>query len=112
MTKVLLEKSLDFAVLIVEECNKLKANPALTTQLIKSGTSIGANLREAVYAQSTADFKHKLKISLKECYETEYWLELFLRTNILSNERAEELLKKCRKIRAMLVSSINRTLDE
>lgn len=107
---ILLDKSLDFAVEVVELCNTLNTNIALTTQLIKSGTSIGANLREAHYAQSRADFKSKLQIALKECYETEYWLELFCRTNIITTKQFDHLVCECRKIRAMLVSSVNKTI--
>ena len=106
---VLLDKSLDFAVEVVELCRELKTNVALTTQLVKSGTNIGANLREAHYAQSRADFKSKLQIALKECYETEYWLELFCRTNIITSKQFDNLVGDCRKIRAMLVSSVNKT---
>ncbi len=72
-----------------------------------SGTSIGANIREAKYAHSRADFILKLQISLKECYETEYWIEVAMRADIISSEMAKGILHDCGVIRRMLISSIN-----
>ena len=79
----------------------------MTNQIIRSGTSIGANIHEANYAQSKADFISKLQISLKECYETEYWLELFMKANIINKEIYNKLKNDCGKIRRILISSIN-----
>ena len=73
-----LEKSIDFALMIIEFCELLEEKRKFTiaNQLLKSGTSIGANVHEAQNAESMADFIHKMKIALKELEETKYWLEL------------------------------------
>lgn len=71
--------SVDFSVNVVKMCDGIKGHHSLVNQLERSATSIGANIHEANYAQSKADFVAKLQISLKECYETEYWLELFIK---------------------------------
>ena len=76
-------------------------------QLERSATSIGANIREANYAHGKADFIAKLQIALKECYETEYWIEIFVKSDILGREAARELYTLCGTIRRMLISSIN-----
>ena len=78
-------------------------------QLERSATSIGANIREAKYAHSKADFISKLQIALKECYETEYWLELMQKSQIFTNEIVKSLLHDCGAIRRILISSINTT---
>ena len=98
---------MDFAVEIVELCDGIKGRPALTNQVLRSGTSIGANIHEANYAQSRADFISKLQIALKECYETAYWLELFSRTRIVSEVQYAKLSNDCGKIRKILISAIN-----
>lgn len=77
MASPLMDKSKLFAIRIIKVCNEIKTakrESVLTNQLIRSGTSIGANVREAFYAQSKADFVSKLHIALKECSESEYWL--------------------------------------
>jgi len=74
---------------------------------LRSGTSIGANLHEAQYAQGTKDFISKFEIALKECYETEYWLELLYETGYLSEAQYTPLRNDCGIIRRMLISSIN-----
>ena len=73
----------------------------------RSGTSIGANIREANYAHGKKDFVSKLQIALKECYETEYWLELFVKADVLDREIAKELYNQCGTIRRLLIASIN-----
>ena len=73
---ILVDMSMDFAVIIVTLCDGIKGRSSIVNQLLRSGTSIGANIHEANYAQSKADFVSKLQIALKECYESEYWLEL------------------------------------
>ena len=90
---ILVDLSMDFSVEIVNLCDSIKGKSALTNQIIRSGTSIGANIHEANYAQSKADFISKLQISLKECYETEYWLELFMKTNIINKEIYKQIKK-------------------
>lgn len=109
---ILVDYSMDFSVFIVNICDEIKGKSALTNQLLRSGTSIGANIHEANYAQSKADFVHKLQIALKECYESEYWLELFARTNMISQEVYAKAKNDCGKIRRMLISSINTTKEK
>lgn len=101
------EKSTDFAVNVIKLCETIKGHYSLVNQLERSATSIGANIREANYAHSKADFIAKLQIALKESYETEYWLELFLRSEILNGDNATELYNQCGTIRRMLIASIN-----
>ena len=93
--------SVEFSVKIIKLCENIKGHYSLTNQLERSGTSIGANIREANYAYSKKDFISKLQIALKECYETEYWLEL------LDRDKAKEIYNECGTIRKMLISSIN-----
>ena len=109
---LLVELSIEFAVKIVKMTDKIQGKGVLKNQILKSGTSVGANIHEAKYAQSKADFVSKLQISLKECYETEYWLELFSSTNIISNQECSELKNDCGKIRRILISSINTTKEK
>ena len=103
----LADLSMNFAINALRLADEIEGHYALKNQFERSSTSIGANLREANYAQSTADFLSKLQISLKECYETEYWLELFIRSNILPDEKVKTLLHDCGEIRRILVSSVN-----
>ncbi|MDD7350783.1 MAG: four helix bundle protein [Clostridia bacterium] len=104
---VLLSKA--FAVKIITICDSLKDRKqavAIVNQLLRSGTSIGANIHEANYASSKADFINKFQIALKECYETEYWLDVFMKANILAEPEYTDLFAKCSKIRKLLISSI------
>ena len=104
---VIVDLSMDFSVSIVKLCDGIKGKSAIVNQLLRSGTSIGANIHEANYASSRADFIAKMQIALKECFETEYWLELFVKTNILSEEQYKSLKNSCGKIRKLLIASIN-----
>ena len=99
--------STEFAVKIIKLCETVKGHSSLVNQLERSGTSIGANVREANYAHGKSDFVAKLQIALKECYETEYWLELFVKSEILSREAVAELYNQCRTVRRILIASIN-----
>ena len=108
---ILVDLSMDFSVDIVNMCDGIKGKAALTNQLLRSGTRIGANIHEANYAQSKADFVSKLQIALKECYESEYWLELFAKTNIINAELYLKLKNDCGKIRKILISAINTTKE-
>ena len=99
--------SVEFSVKIIKLCENFKGHYSLTNQLERSGTSIGANIHEANYAHSKNDFISKLQIALKECYETEYWLELFVKSDLLNRETAKEIYNECGTIRKMLISSIN-----
>ena len=103
----LVDLSADFAVKVVKLCETIKGHYSLINQLERSSTSIGANIHEANYAQSKNDFISKLQIALKECYETEYWIEIFVKSDILNRETAKELYNQCGTIRKLLISSIN-----
>ena len=105
----LAEMSMDFAVKILKLTDTIKGHYSLINQLERSATSIGANIREAKYAQSKADFISKLQIALKECYETEYWIELLQRADILFDDDLKLIMHDCGAIRRMLISSINTT---
>ena len=102
-------QSMDFAVSVINLVKYLKENKEhiISNQIGRSGTSIGANIREAQYAHGKADFIAKLQIALKEANETGYWLELLLKTNYISEYQFIELDKICTGLRAMLVASIN-----
>ena len=105
---VLRDKAKEFAkdiILKVKEIKNVHKEYVLTDQLLRSGTSIGANIHEAQYAQGSADFISKLEIALKECYESEYWLELLFETEYLTEEEYKKLAGKCGKIRKMLIAS-------
>ena len=90
----LADMSTEFAVKILNLTDGIKGHYSLSNQLERSGTSIGANIREAKYAHSKADFVAKLQISLKECYETEYWIEIAQKANIISEEIAKSVLQQ------------------
>ena len=105
---ILRDKSKEFAKQIVFLCRDIKANmkeSVLTNQLLRSGTSIGANIHEAQYAQGTRDFISKLEIALKEASETGYWLELLYRTRYIDEQTFKELSSKCTSLRVMLIAS-------
>lgn len=107
MDSPLLVKSKAFALQIIKVCNAIKntkKETILTNQLIRSGTSIGANIREAFYAHGRADFIAKLQIALKECSESEYWLELLIESGYCDNK---ELLAQCIEVKKLLIASIN-----
>lgn len=104
-------QSIDFAVLIINLVKNLKAKheSVISNQIGRSGTSIGANIREAQYAHGKADFVAKLQIALKEANETGYWLELLNRTGYLPEEEYKAFDSAYTSIRVMLISSINTT---
>ncbi len=103
------DQSLDFSVQIINLVKQLKEQREniISNQIGRSGTSIGANIRETKYAYGTADFIAKLQIALKETSETGYWLELLYKTNYINEEQYVSLESNCKSLRAMLVSSIN-----
>lgn len=107
---VLVSLSKSFAVDTVNLCTEIKdrkkAN-VLINQLLRSGTSVGANIHEANYASSKADFVNKFQIALKECYESEYWLDLFKTTELISQDEYVSMFNTCSKIRKLLIASIN-----
>ena len=104
---VLLVKSKSFALCIIRFCNDVKKEQresVLMNQLLRSGTSIGTNIREAFYAHSRADFIARLQIALKECAESEYWLELLLDSGYAEDP---EILQQCVEVEKLLIASIN-----
>lgn len=105
----LVDLSKQFAVDIVNLCTDIKdkrKSNVLLNQILRSGTSIGANIHEANYASSKADFINKFQIALKECYETDYWLDLFKETHIITDDEYKIMFAKCSKIRKLLIASI------
>ena len=107
----LLAKSKAFALEVIRACRVLRearCESALINQFLRSGTSIGANIHEAFYAQGKADFIAKLHIALKECSETEYWLELLIESGYYSDRT---VLDKCTEIKRILISSLNTAKD-
>ncbi|MBR2293290.1 MAG: four helix bundle protein [Clostridia bacterium] len=106
---ILRKKSKAFAKDIVFLCRKMKQNGvegALINQLLRCGTSVGANIHEAQYAQGTKDFISKFEIALKECNESEYWLELLYETDSISEMDFKKFQKECIELRRMLVSTV------
>ena len=109
MNSPLLEKSMDFAtqiVLFYEEFSKSKKDTTIAKQLLRSATSVGANINEAIYGNSKADFISKLHISLKETGESIYWLTLLKRTNLIAYD-FDNLLSLAEEIKRMLIASLN-----
>ncbi len=104
--KSIKELAVELTIEITEICDKIKGRSVFTNQLLRSCSSIGANAHEAKYAQSRLDFIHKLEIALKECYETEYWLEILFKTKTIDEMTYKKLHTKCGKIRRMLISSV------
>ncbi len=107
---LLVDLSKQFAVDIINLCTYIKENRKsniLLNQLLRSGTSIGANIHEANYAASRADFINKMQIALKECYESDYWLDIFKQTQIITEIEYDDMFKKCSKSRTLLIASIN-----
>ena len=102
----LVDLSTDFAVKIIKLCETIKGHYSLVNQLERSSTSIGANIHEANYAHGKNDFIAKLQISLKECYETEYWLELLYETGCIEEAIYKSIQNDCGAIRRMLISSL------
>lgn len=103
----LMTKSKSFALEIIKLCNELrreKRESVLTNQLIRSGTSVGANIREAFYGHSKADFIAKLQIALKECSESEYWLELIIESGYCDDK---SVLVQCEELKRLLIASLN-----
>ena len=106
---ILIDLSKEFAVDVINLCTEIKNSKKgnlLLNQLLRSGTSIGANIHEANYASSKADFINKFQIALKECYESDYWLSLFKETKIITDDEYKQMYNKCSKIRRLLIASI------
>ena len=100
---------MEFAVRIVNLQKYLanrKKETVLSNQILRSGTSIGANIHEANYAQSKADFTSKLHIALKETAETEYWLKLLIKSELLTEQEGESLIVDCLELKKLLIASV------
>ena len=104
--KTIKELAVELTVEITFICDNIKGRSAFANQLLRSCSSIGANSHEAKYAQSTADFINKMEIALKECYETEYWLEILFKVNAIDESVYKNLNNKCGTIRRKLIASI------
>lgn len=103
------ELAVDFTIEVTKVCDEIKGRDVYVNQLLRSASSIGANSYEANYAQSKADFISKLKIALKECYETEYWLIILNKIGNISEEQFIDLNRKCGNLRHKLISAITKT---
>lgn len=113
--RTVMEKSLDFAVRIVNVHKYLassKKEYILSKQLLRAGTGIGANIAEAQRGQSTADFAAKMSVALKECSETEYWLRLLYRTEYLSQKQYDSLYKDMQELLKMLTAICKQVNDK
>ena len=104
--KTIKELAVELTVEITAICDSIKGRSVFVNQLLRSCSSIGANAHEARYAQSNADFINKMEIALKECYETEYWLEILLRVNAINDSAYKSVSNKCGTIRRKLIASI------
>ena len=107
---ILIDKSINFAARIVklhQHLIKNKKETIISKQIVRSGTSIGANINEANYGQSKADFISKMHIALKETAETEYWIKLLYKTDYIDHKMGKSLLKDCLELKKILISSIN-----
>jgi four helix bundle protein len=107
----LAELSMDFSVDIIELVKNLKSKheTIISNQIGRSGTSIGANIHEAQYAQGKKDFVSKLEIALKEASETGYWLELLYKTKYIDEQKFKDISSKCTSLRVMLIASCKTT---
>jgi len=101
---IIKEKSYDFALAIVKLSQELNQNKqyVLSRQLLKSGTSVGANIEEAVGGQTKKDFRAKLFIAYKEARESHYWLRLLRDSNLISSKKAELILSDCQELKRIL----------
>ncbi len=108
MENIVESKSFSFALEIIKLYKNLANNKEfhLSSQILRSGTSIGANIKEAQHAQSRNDFIHKMSIALKEAYETEYWLELLHKSDYISTDSFNKLYPDCLSLKKMLISII------
>ena len=104
--KTIKELAIELTVEMTAICDNIKGRTVYTNQLLRSCSSIGANAHEARYAQSKADFISKMEIALKECYETEYWLEILFKVNAIDEITYKGLNNKCGTIRRKLIASV------
>ena len=112
MSNIIGEKSFTFALRIVKLCNylkKTKKESVMTRQLLRCGTSIGANVAESEHAQSRADFASKLNIALKEAAETDYWLRLLHEADYLNDKEFQSVFADCKEIERLLAAIVKTT---
>ena len=112
MKNIIQEKSFRFALRIVKLCNylqKARRETIMTRQLLRCGTSIGANVAESQHAQSRADFTSKLNIALKEAAETDYWLRLLHEAGYLNNTEFQSVFADCKEIESLLAAIVKST---
>lgn len=107
MKNTLLDASMDFSIAVLSMTETITKHYAVANQIERSATSVGANVSEAQYAQSKADFISKMQIALKECYETEYWLQIIIKAHIADETVCNALLHDCGSMRKLLISTIN-----
>ena len=100
------EETVDFAIAVSDVCDNIRGCSVFVNQLLRCSSSIGANVHEAKYAQSRADFISKLEIALKESSETDYWLELLYRKQKLTSDCYHSLKNRCGTIRRKLIASV------
>ncbi len=113
--RIMEEKSMNFAIRIVHLSNYLqneKREYVLSKQILKSGTSIGANIHESKGAQSVADFISKLSIALKEASETKFWLKLLCKTDYISEKEFESLYNDCNELAKILTTAIKTSKEK
>ena len=103
----LVDYSIDFSVDALNLTEKITGHYAIKNQFERSSTSIGANIHEANYARSKADFASKLSIALSECYESEYWLKVMYKSKLIDVSDFNDLIAKSGTLRRLLISSIN-----
>lgn len=104
--KTIKELAVELTVEATTMCDDIRGRSVFVNQLLRSCSSIGANAHEAKYAQSKADFISKMEISLKECYETEYWFEIFFKVNAIDEITYKTLTNKCGTIRRKLIAAV------
>ena len=112
---ILIDKSIAFASRIIklhQYLIKTKKETIISKQIVRSGTSIGANINEANYGQSKADFISKMHIALKETAETEYWIKLLMMSEYITEDMGSSLLSDCLEIKRVLIASINTAKDK
>ena len=114
-SNIIVDKSMAFAIRIVNLYKYLKYDKKehiLSQQILRSGTSIGANIKEAIQAQSKADFRAKMYIALKEASETEYWLTLLKETNFITSKQGESMLSDCLELLKILTAITKSSKDD
>lgn len=104
--KTIKDLAIEFTVDVTSACDAIKGRGIYVNQLLRACSSIGANTHEAKYAQSKADFIHKMEIALKECYETDYWLEVLFKIGAMDEVMYINFSRKCGTIRRKLIASV------